>query len=423
MLSYSAKKFLILQAAGLDWKNIPKSDKPYYQRLVQLYENFIPDHLQNKVKKEMSSQIKNQQNMGQQLKVDANNEKEEEKDLKAESTPDSSVALLGDDKLNQEKLIVGYGSLNDEILNRPICPKVVLLGLDQVYNKESGIAEPHNTSVYTPEYYVDQVVNENRHVFVLGPSINPYRKDCIDKLIEFKNKGCNVIKWLPNSMGIDPMHKKCDAFFDKLAELDMFLLTHTGQEHSLDDADYTVQEYGNPLRFRGALQKGVKIIMAHCASEGDDEDLDDEKVTHDNVNSCELFIRMMREDKYKGLLFGDISAITSVRRTAALLKIIQCSDFHDRLIYGTDYPIPAINGAIWYNQLVSKGFLTAEQAVTLREIFKYNPILADFVHKRVMRYTDENGKVHKFADAIFQQSPLICGNMGVSLSVKQKKNQ
>ena len=157
------------------------------------------------------------------------------------------------------------------------------------------------------------------------------------------------------------------------------------------------------------------MIMAHCASEGSDEDLDDNKQRHDVLNSCHLFIRMMREEKYKGLLFGDISAITSFKRTGALVKIIQCEDFHDRLIYGSDYPVPAINAVVWYGKLVNHGLITNTQADLLRDIFKFNPCLADFISKRIMRFTDDKGKVHRFADVIFQQYPLLCGEREVSL--------
>jgi len=358
------KKFIIAQAAGMDIVNQPDNDDPYWRRLVQLFEHFIPQQLQQEAKRSLREQM-------------------ERKDDSVDRT------------------------VSNEILDRPFCPKAVLLGLDQVYNKESGIPEPQHTSVYTPETFVEKVVNLNRHVFLMGPSINPYRKDAVRKLEEFKAKGCNLIKWLPNSMGIDPRDEQCDAFFDKMAELDMFLLSHTGHEHSLDDAGYTKQEYGNPLRLRRALDKGVKVIMAHCASEGSDEDLDDERQM---VNSCDLFIRMMREDRYRGLLFGDISAMTAFKRTGALVKIIQCSDFHDRLIYGSDYPVPAINAVVWYGKLVRYGLITESQADSLRDIFKFNPCLADFVSKRIMRFQDDDGKVHRFADVIFQQYPLLCGN-------------
>jgi len=408
------KKWLIMQASGMDI-SAPDSDRPYYQRLVQLFENYIPLHLQTEVKQQLANE-KGSANLAE-LRVNDDSTQSDEEEKKAFSDPpDLSSPLLERDDRH-----AGYG-VQGVFMDRPVCPKVVLLGLDQVYNKETGIAEPHNTSVYTPESYVEQVCDENRHVFLLGPSINPYRKDCLSKLEYFKNKGCNLIKWLPNSMAIDPMDSLCDAFYDKLVELDMFLLSHTGQEHSLDDADYTVQEYGNPLRFRNALEKGCKIIMAHCASEGSDEDLDAMDTRKPVINSCDLFIRMMREDKYKHLLYGDISAITAFKRVDNLVKVIQCSDIHDRLIYGSDYPVPAINATVWYGRLVSNGLITQAQATLLREIYKFNPLLADFVGKRIMRYTDTDGNVHRFSDKIFQQFPLLCG-YNYEKNKAEKKNE
>merc|ERR1712192_119392 len=126
---------------------------------------------------------------------------------------------------------------------------------------------------------------------------------------------------------------------------------------------------------------------------------------------------------YRGQLFGDISAMTAFKRVGALRKVIQAGDIHDRLIYGSDYPVPAINAVVWYGRLVNNGLLTEEQAEVLREIFKMNPILADFMSKRVMRYKTADGKVHRFADQVFQQFPMLCSNMGVSLTVEQKKVQ
>ena len=394
-----AKKFIILQASGIDIKNIPKTDVPYYERMVQLFENYIPAHIQQQAKKErdLSSVL-----------LPNPKQKEMEERIRIESELDAPL--------------LNHDSIDINTFDRPICPRVVLLGLDQVYNKETGAAEPHNTSVYCPAEYVEAVVNENNHIFEMGVSINPYRKDCIEQLIAYKHKGCNVIKWLPNSMGIDPMDSRCDAFYKKMCELDMFLLSHTGKEHSLDDADYTVQAYGNPLRLRRALDLGCKVIAAHCASEGDDEDLDEgEENDCNHVNACDLFIRLMREERYEGLLFGDISALVAFKRVDALKKIIQCSDIHHRLIYGSDYPVPAVNGVVWYGRLIRNGLISNKQADCLREVFRFNPVLADFVLKRVMRYKDKQGHVHKFADVIFQQYPLIRSNVGKKLSIKQKR--
>jgi len=244
----------------------------------------------------------------------------------------------------------------------------------------------------------------------MGPSIHPYRKDAIKELEYYYSKGVRIIKWLPNSMFIDPSSPKCDLFYDKMRELNMILLSHTGDEHSLDDADYTYNEFGNPLLLKRALDKGVKVIMAHCASEGHNEDLDETHTSNETalpqLSACDLFIRLMKDKKYENLLFGDISAMISFRRVTNLVKIIKETDIHDRLIYGSDYPVPCLNCVVWFSKLRSNGLINDEHIDLLNEIYQYNPILCDFVIKRIISIT-QNGKKYKFADIIFQRSDLI----------------
>ncbi|ETO21910.1 Amidohydrolase 2 [Reticulomyxa filosa] len=158
-------------------------------------------------------------------------------------------------------------------------------------------------------------------------------------------------------------------------------------------SDYTFQENGNPLRLQRALDKGVKVIMAHCASEGEDEDLDSN--THAQVSSVDLFMRLMDNPKYDGLLFGDISALTSFRRVGALVKVLKRTDIHHRLIHGSDYPV--INNLI-----------TPAQSAALTEIFGYNPLLADFVLKRILSLTDAvTNTKYVFNPIIFQQVDIL----------------
>ena len=76
-----------------------------------------------------------------------------------------------------------------------------------------------------------------------------------------------MIKWLPNSMGISPVHPKCIPYYEKMKELGMVLLVHTGEEKAVISHD-ELQKFGNPLLLRKPLDLGVKIIMAHCASLG-----------------------------------------------------------------------------------------------------------------------------------------------------------
>lgn len=48
----------------------------------------------------------------------------------------------------------------------------------------------------------------------------------------------------------------------------MTLLIHTGDEHAVDASGYNNNEYGNPLKLRYPLSFGIRIIGAHCGSEG-----------------------------------------------------------------------------------------------------------------------------------------------------------
>jgi len=56
------------------------------------------------------------------------------------------------------------------------------------------------------------------------------------------------------------------------------------------------------------MDAGVRVVMAHCASIGEDIDLD--KGKHGpHVPSIELFSRLMADANYQQNLFGDIAAI------------------------------------------------------------------------------------------------------------------
>lgn len=76
-----------------------------------------------------------------------------------------------------------------------------------------------------------------------------------------------MVKWLPNSQGMHLSHAKCQVFYRRMKELNMVLLTHTGLEHAVDMA-YHNDVLGNALLLRAPLDAGVRVIAAHCASEG-----------------------------------------------------------------------------------------------------------------------------------------------------------
>ena len=68
-------------------------------------------------------------------------------------------------------------------------------------------------------------------------------------------------------MGIDPQSPRCDRFYAALAAANLPIISHAGRELAVAGGN---QDFGNPLRLRHALDHGVRVVLAHCASDGDD---------------------------------------------------------------------------------------------------------------------------------------------------------
>lgn len=257
-----------------------------------------------------------------------------------------------------------------------------ILAFDRAHRPDGSIDEAA-TEFFVPNDYVLGLARQNPEVFLPCGSIHPYRKDALAELERLAAEGIRCIKWLPSAMRIDPASEQCDTFYDKLAALNIPLLTHGGQERAVDVAE--AQKYANPLRLRRALDKGVKVIVCHCASSGRDEDLDAAGDSKPLEPSFELFLRMMDDPRYAGLLYGDVSALAQHDRAPLLARILERTDLHTRLVNGSDYPLPAINALLRTGDLVEMGYLSEQERELLNEIDQHNPLLFDFVLKRTVR--------------------------------------
>ena len=272
--------------------------------------------------------------------------------------------------------------------------KLMLYAFERSYG-EDGKPDPDRTAFHVPDGYARELAREHPRYFEWVASIHPYRRDCVEALEQAKKDGARAVKWLPASMGIDPGSPLCDRFYEAAARLRIPVVSHAGLERAVIGTD--IQEYGNPLRLRRALDAGVRVVIAHCASMGQDIDLD-KGPNGPMVDSFELFARLMGLPQYQRFLFGDISAMTQVNRAGpALAKVIERSEWHPRLLNGSDYPLPGIMPIFSVDYLVSLGLVQESARPLLREIREHNPLLFDFVLKRHLR---SNGKA--FANSVFE---------------------
>lgn len=271
--------------------------------------------------------------------------------------------------------------LADLIKHTPHHGKHRLLAFDKNYRPD-GSVNLEKTEFYVPNEYVFSLAQQNPELFVPNISVHPYRPDALQELEKWAGRGARIVKWLPNAMGIDPSDPRCDTFYEKMRELNLILLSHGGEEKAVQAKED--QKLGNPLLLRRALDHGVKVIVAHCAGLGENEDLDDrDKRLRSNFD---LFMRLMEDKKYEGRVFGEISAMTQFNRCGVpLTTIIDREDLHDRLVNGSDYPLPAVNILIRTGTLLKKGYISVDERQSLNEIYDYNPLLFDFVLKRTIK--------------------------------------
>ncbi len=256
-----------------------------------------------------------------------------------------------------------------------------LLAFDKNYRRD-GSVNLTKTEFYVPNEYVFALAEQYPDLFLPNISVNPYRPDALEALEKWAQRGARVVKWLPNAMGIDPSDSRCDPFYQKMEELDLVLLSHGGEEKAVQAEED--QKLGNPLLLRRALEHGVKVIVAHCAGLGSNQDLDSREQRR--VPNFDLFMRLMNEKRYEGLVFGEISAMTQFNRIGKpLTTLLEREDLHERLVNGSDYPLPAVNVLIRTKPLVKQGYINADERQYLKEIYDYNPLVFDFVLKRTIR--------------------------------------
>ncbi|MCK5719848.1 MAG: amidohydrolase family protein [Thiomargarita sp.] len=277
--------------------------------------------------------------------------------------------------------------------------RFLLLAFDHSYN-EKGERLLKQTPFYTPNDYAASIHRQYPHQFEWLASIHPYRKDCIEVLEKAVANQARGVKWLPPAMGIDPSSPLCDRFYKALVYWDIPLLCHGGDEQAIDGSHH--QKLGNPLLLRRALDQGVKVVVAHCASLGQNRDLD--KGTATLVSNFDLFTRLLDESAYKGQIFGDISAMTQIKRVKYLKKLLAHPDWHSQLLYASDYPLPAVIPITSLKLLHEQQLITAEQVNILSQLRQHNALLFDFVLARHIQVEGQH-----FPTSIFHTRPFWTG--------------
>ncbi len=208
----------------------------------------------------------------------------------------------------------------------------VVLAMDGFVDID-GQLDRQQTQVFIPNDYVaEQTARYDNLLF--GASINPNRKDALQRLQQVKQQGALLIKWIPSIMNIDPSNADYIPFYKMMVKLDIPLLTHTGMEKAFSNAR---DELADPQRLKLPLELGVTIIAAHIATTGKSQGEDN-------------FMRILPMLRHYKNLYVDISSLTQINKLNYLARALQEKGLTKKMIYGTDWPLqffPLISP--WYH--------------------------------------------------------------------------
>lgn len=197
----------------------------------------------------------------------------------------------------------------------------VVVAMDAVVG-DNGEPDETSTEIYIPDEFVAGEVRRYPNL-LFGASVNPYRRDALRRLDKAADTNAVLIKWLPSIQHIDPADPRLVAFYLRMKELGLPLLSHTGSERSFTSAR---DDFSDPERLRLPLSVGVTVVAAHAGGGGRSRG----EANH------ERFLRLLND--YPNL-YADISALTQINRPGHLARVVRRRELHGRMLYGTDMPL------------------------------------------------------------------------------------
>jgi uncharacterized protein len=282
----------------------------------------------------------------------------------------------------------------------PMGAKSSLFAFDHAYS-DRGKKDLDKSTFHVPNAYAHAVAKTNPARFEWVASVHPYREDATDAIAQARRDGAIALKWLPSAMNIDWRDKRLLPVLDHLARTGMPLISHFGAEKAVKGAHR--DEYLNPLYARIALERGVRLVVGHCASLGRAPDI--ESVSKKSTSCFDLFARLMDDRAYDNHLLADTSAVFFGNRLASVWRaVLSNSDWHSRLLHGSDHPLPGAWPLYDVSALVNANLLDVANTATLMSIRRKNAVLFDFVLKRTLASGES-----KFANSVFESRRAFGG--------------
>jgi predicted TIM-barrel fold metal-dependent hydrolase len=173
--------------------------------------------------------------------------------------------------------------------------------------------------------------------FIPFLSVNPRRRNALDLIDEYVERGCRGAKFLQNFWAIDLNDERFIPYYEKLVSHGLPLIVHVGSEYTISsDARYEgIEILDLPIKC------GVTVIAAHMGLGRVIHKIRpwrnlSRQPRHFDSDYFQLLEMLERHDN----LYADISAILVPLRARALRHLAEQNKVHAKILFGTDFPVP-----------------------------------------------------------------------------------
>ena len=256
-----------------------------------------------------------------------------------------------------------YSERLGELAEQSSLDAVAVFAQDDPY-EENGQRMTGRGTFYVPNEYLFAVCARHRK-FLPVCSIHPARVDALEELERCLAAGAVALKLLPNAHNVDTRLPRYRRFWERMAEAGLPLIAHTGGENTIDEVD---AHLADPRTLTGALEAGVTVIAAHCA-------------TKSGAFDPEYFFEWAKMLTKYPRLYGDNSAFLIPNRCWRLRACTR-EPVAARVLHGSDVPVP-----VFVHPAVLTGAIGLRDFWRLRRIA--NPLERDFQVKRAAGFAPE----------------------------------
>ncbi|MEW8027891.1 MAG: amidohydrolase family protein [Candidatus Thiodiazotropha sp.] len=214
--------------------------------------------------------------------------------------------------------------------------KACLFGVDACFD-EQGREIDRDKTVCAMSEDVLVVATNYPGLFIPFLSVNPRRPDALDLLDELVERGCRGAKFLQNYWGIDLNNEHLIPYYEKLKQHNLPLIVHIGSE-------YTIHSYPSCERIEMLdlpLETGITVIAAHMGLGRFEPGLRAwRNLSRQPRHFDRDYFRLLEMLTQYQNLYADISAILVPLRARALRHLSEQREVHEKILFGTDYPVP-----------------------------------------------------------------------------------